>query len=1062
MQSSAESSTPSILTVAFQGEPGAYSEAAAIELLGKAPVRTVGLESFEHCFEALQKGEVDFTLLPMENSLGGSIHANYDMQLRHSFFIVAELNFRVRHCIMALPGVTMEQLKTVYSHPQALAQCDGYLRQLGKNKESRYDTAGSAKLIKKGNLTECAAIASELAAEYYGLNVLDKGIEDDDNNFTRFLLLSKRWLPLKELKPYPCKTSLVFALINYPGCLVTALSAFSSRGVSLTKLESRPDKLRNVGIQLLPIGEDLEEQQIPDVDREILEGLDISNMSDMVAGGYPRRSPSPRSPFEDPGEEMDAEDGKFQFIFYVDCKGSLADRSVQNAIRHLTELATFLRVLGTFPKGGLLVDYVAEAAGADQGSKITHKPRLLRHPSSGVPLKIGILGFGNFGQFLAKTFTKQHEVFACSRTDYSQIANQIGVHFTDDVKSMFRDAQGLDCLVISVSILSFESVLRHVPMELLKHVLVVDVLSVKILPRDVMKVILPPEADILCTHPMFGPESGRCSWKNLPCVYEKVQIGASPNFDLISADRRCERFLDIFRREGCRMVQMSCDVHDEAAAGSQFVTHFTGRMLANLNLRSTPINTKGFETLLTLVDNTCKDSFDLFSALYQCNPNSSAQLEALHMAMRDLTEQLKKSAQKNTGQPVSATELSEFVGRIRPSKTSQTHALALELKRQGKDIVTTLTVGEPDFDPPKPVMDAVVETIKLGLTRYTPVGGWFSLKEAIANDYRTRKNVSYDPNTDILATHGGKQAIFCAVMALCGPQDEVVIPAPCWVSYPEIVRLSGAKPVIVERDPKKDYILQPEDFEAALTERTRIFILCNPCNPTGCTYTIEDLEKLAAVLRKPEYKRVLVLTDEIYERLTYDGVKHHSFASLDGLDERTMLVNGFAKGFAMTGFRLGYLASKNKAIIDAALKLQSQLNSCPSSISQHAGIAALTKVTEDMLEPLYAGLKEKRDKIVSALRDIPHITCPVPKGAFYVFPDVSYYLRKNATSKQGRQISTSTDLCTFLIEEHGLALPPGDAFGAPYGVRFSYAASMEDIEKAVVRFRAGLIELKNA
>lgn len=1050
--------------VAYQGEPGAYSEQAALELLGPS-ILTKGLSSFDAVFEAVSKGDVEFALVPIENSLGGSIHANYDLQLRHKFFTVAEHNFRVRHSLMVLPGVQMNQIRKVMSHPQALAQCDGFLRSNGLTGESSYDTAGSAKMIAQMQLHDCAAIASTLAAEHYGLELLQSGIEDEEENYTRFLLLSKRWLPLQSpgASSFAWKTTMVFSLVNYPGVLVRALSAFSFRDISLTKLESRPDKLRLQGLELVAEGKS-DEQMIPTEDQDLIARLRLSVTS--ATEGNSEAESSITAP-----QDEDASIKRFQFIFYVDIAGSLSDPKVQNAIRHVTEMARYIRVLGSYPRDSILTDYVAEAV--DVPSGVTHsafQSSQVEVASSGSgrsatfagsrKLKIGIIGFGNFGQFLAKTFVRNHSVYGCSRADYSSQAKELGVHFSHTVEEMFAAADGLDCLVISVSILSFEKVVRAIPTELLNNVLVVDVLSVKMLPKNVLQVLLPDSADILCTHPMFGPESGKFSWRGLPCVYEKVRVGRSKLDGFLQSDRRCETFLDIFRKAGCRMVDMSCEMHDEAAAGSQFVTHFTGRMLAQLQLRSTPINTKGFETLLALVDNTCKDSFDLFSALYKCNPNSSAQLEGLEAAMHQIVEQLRQSSDKESQEKeTTGTRLTKFVGRIQPSKTSETHALAIELQRQGQDIVTTLTVGEPDFDPPQPVLDAVVEAAHTGKTRYTPVGGWHELKQAVCNDYAKRKNVQYNPSKDILITHGGKQAIFCAIMALCEEGDEVVIPAPYWVSYPEIVRLSGAKPVIVDREPGNDYILTPDQLRDALTPQTRVLIFCNPCNPTGCTYSKDELEALAAVLREPRYAHVLILSDEIYERLTYDGLEHVSFASLPGMYERTMIVNGFSKGYAMTGFRLAYLASPDARISSAALKLQSQLNSSASSISQFAGIAALEKVPEEMLTPLYDQLRVKRDSIVNALREIPHVVCPVPRGAFYVFPDVSFYLSKGLKSRSGRVINTTTDLCSYLIQDHGVALPPGDAFGASYGVRFSYAAAQEEIDKAVTRFRAGLEEL---
>ncbi|CAK9064829.1 Bifunctional aspartate aminotransferase and glutamate/aspartate-prephenate aminotransferase (PhPPA-AT) [Durusdinium trenchii] len=1030
--------------VAYQGEPGAYSEQAAFELLGRGVVQTKGYPRFDDCFAAVESGAAAMALMPIENSLGGSIHANYDLQLKNKFFVVAEHEFRVRHMLMALPGVKLNDLDKVISHPQALAQCSESMKRLGLKSEVAFDTAGSAKMIRDKQDRKTAAIASALAADYYGLDILEKGVEDDSNNFTRFLLLSKRWMPLVnpglELLPKPVvwKTSMVFSLINDPGVLHKALSVFSLRGISLTKLESRPDKMRNRGLKLV-LSADAMEQRIPANDRELLERLDLEVREEQLS-------------VQDKAGK--ASEGRFQFLFYVDCQASLADRTLQNALRHLAEIAVFLRILGCYPCESVLLDHVAQSVGAEPGQTIksgavTGTGATKEDEAPRERMKIGILGFGNFGQFLAKTFVKSHDVYGCSRRDYTQEAKDIGLAgYGKDAAAMFAAAGGkLDCLVISVSILSFEKVLRALPQDLLRDVLVVDVCSVKRHPKSVMQVVLPEEADILCTHPMFGPESGKHTWRSLPCVYEKVRIAAKS----LERDLRCERFLDIFRNAGCSMVDMSCEAHDEAAAGSQFVTHFTGRMLGNLELQKTPIATKGFETLLDLVENTCKDSFDLFSALYKFNPNSSRQLVGLQQAMQTLIGQLLKASGP---QP---SGLSEFVGRIQPSKTSETHALALELNRQGQDIVTTLTVGEPDFAPPQPILDAVNEAVAQGLTRYTAVGGKFELKEAIAEDYARRKGVQFDPAKGILVTHGGKQSIFCLIMAVCNPGDQVIVPTPYWVSYADIVRMSGATPTFVERAPENDYLMTPEQLEAAIGPSTRMLILCNPCNPTGCLYTREHLEGLAAVLRKPENAHVTVMCDEIYERLTYDGLEHVAFASMPGMAARTFTVNGFAKGFAMTGFRLGYLAGEDHAVISAALKLQSQVNSCPCSISQHAGIAALRKVPDDMLAPLYKQLDDKRGLIVEALRTVPHVVCPVPKGAFYVFPDVSYYLGKGAKSKEtGFVVNTTTDLCKYLIKEHGLALPPGDAFGAPYGVRFSYAASAEDIERAVARLRAGL------
>lgn len=256
------------------------------------------------------------------------------------------------------------------------------------------------------------------------------------------------------------------------------------------------------------------------------------------------------------------------------------------------------------------------------------------------------------------------------------------------------------------------------------------------------------------------------------------------------------------------------------------------------------------------------------------------------------------------------------------------------------------------------------------------------------------------------------------------------------------------------------YCAQPctdDELTCFLILETRMIIMCNPSNPTGALLEKEHLEALATVLRRPEYSHIYILADEIYERLTYDGKSHVSFAALEGMAHRTLTVNGFSKAYAMTGFRLGYVVGPS-GIIDACKKLQSQLNSSPCSISQRAGVVALT-VPDDVLQPLYDGLDKKRQYVLKRLNAIPKVVCPSVSGAFYAFPDVSAYFGSNVKTKAGVPILNTTDLCKYLLEEHLLALPPGDAFGGPYGIRLSYATSMEELEKALNRLEQGLESL---
>ena len=737
-------------------------------------------DSFERCFQALSAGNVDFAMMPIENNRGGTVIDNHDLQLRYPATICAELNFRVRHCLLAPRGTSLADISLVLSHPQALAQCDGFLRRHALQRRKEYDTAGSAKKIRDEGLSGVAAIASRLAAEHYGLEIVEEGIEDDSSNTTRFLLLTKKpllALPAAITDPKivreDMKTSMVFSLEDVTGSLFRALAAFSLRDVFMTKLESRPDTFRKTGHFVLP-----------EMEQSALYGS----------------LPAP--------PELNPKD--FSVVFYVDVIGSVFDIPVANAIKHLAESAPFLRILGCYPRLGKvtpalsaelqLEDDDATAAARAAGAKQAKK------------LKVGIVGFGNFGQFLARTFVKYASVAACNRTDYSEAARKLGVGYYSSVEEMVKGEGQLDVLVISVAILAFEKVVDSLPKDMLKGVLVVDVLSVKVFPKLQLMEKLPAEAGILCTHPMFGPESGKYSWKGLPMVHDKVRVGGD------RMESCCLRFLSMFVAEGCFMVDMDCETHDRQAADSQFITHFIGRMIAKLNLSPTGIATKGFEALLTLRDNTMKDSFDLFSALYLYNLNASASLANIKTAVSDLAEQLKAGQSSPTAaKPSTNLRLSAFINSAKPSKTGEVFGRAAEMRRNNIDVAMTLAVGEPDFAPPQAVLDAATAAVNGGETRYTPVPGTFELRDAIAKDLERRKGIKVDPATQVLVTPGGKQAIFAAILSLCDEGDEVVVPAPYWVSYPEIVRLSRAEPVILQTDPKNAYVVTPIQLAAVLS-----------------------------------------------------------------------------------------------------------------------------------------------------------------------------------------------------------------------------------------------------
>ena len=400
---------------------------------------------------------------------------------------------------------------------------------------------------------------------------------------------------------------------------------------------------------------------------------------------------------------------------------------------------------------------------------------------------------------------------------------------------------------------------------------------------------------------------------------------------------------------------------------------------------------------------------------------------------------------------VSPLHLNPRVAAMQPSATLAMTARAKLRRREGHPVIS-LSAGEPDFETPEAIREAGIRAIRDGYTHYTENAGLLELREAICRKLERDNGLRYEPS-QILCSNGAKQSIALTLSALCRPGDEVLIPAPYWVSYPEMARFAGAEPVVVPTTVDHQYRLDPDALEGAITDATRLLILCYPSNPTGAVYTRDELDALAEVLRRHE--QVYVLSDEIYEYIRFDE-GHTSFAALPGMRARTITVNGFSKGYAMTGWRLGYLAAEAD-IAKAAAKIQGQFTSAPCSITQKAGVAAL----EMGLEPIRAmaeAFRSRRDAVHRRLVALDGVRCPMPGGAFYLFPDVSAYY--GTRSPGGRPIDGSEALCFYLLEEHDVALVHGAAFGEERGVRLSYAASMDDLETALDRLAAGLRALR--
>ena len=399
-------------------------------------------------------------------------------------------------------------------------------------------------------------------------------------------------------------------------------------------------------------------------------------------------------------------------------------------------------------------------------------------------------------------------------------------------------------------------------------------------------------------------------------------------------------------------------------------------------------------------------------------------------------------------------ELSKSVSKINSSATITMSALANKLKSEGQDIIS-LSAGEPDFGTPKHIQEAAIKAIKAGKTKYTNPDGMPELKEAISQKFITENDLKYEA-TQISVGTGGKQILYNALMATLNPDDEVIIPAPYWVSYPDMVKLAGGSPKIIKTASENNYKLRPNDLRASITKKTKWLIFNSPSNPTGAGYTFKELKKLTDVLL--EFPQVHILTDDIYEHLTFGNFKFVTPAQVEPkLYSRTLTCNGVSKGYAMTGWRIGYAGGPEK-IISAMRKIQSQSTSNPCTISQWAALAALTGKKDFILENKII-FEERRDLVVKKLNGINGISCPIPDGAFYVYPDIKQLIGKKTQS--GTVIFNDEQFALSLLEEENVAVVFGAAFGLSPNFRISFATSTHELQIACDRISSFCARLTN-
>lgn len=387
--------------------------------------------------------------------------------------------------------------------------------------------------------------------------------------------------------------------------------------------------------------------------------------------------------------------------------------------------------------------------------------------------------------------------------------------------------------------------------------------------------------------------------------------------------------------------------------------------------------------------------------------------------------------------------LSNRINQLSTSQTLAMAALARELKAQGKDIIS-LSLGEPDFNTPDFIKEAAKKAIDENYSTYSPVDGYLDLRQAICHKFKRDNNLDYKPENIVVST-GAKQSLFNVAQCMINPGDEIILPAPYWVSYYEIIKIAGGIPVEVPTSVETDFKITPQQLENAITPKTKMIWYSSPCNPSGSVYNKEELTALAQVILKHE--NIFVVSDEIYEHINFSGT-FYSIAAVPGMIDRTITVNGVAKAFAMTGWRIGYIGAP-EIIAKACTKMQGQVTSGANSIAQRATIAAVN-ANPEVLKDMVAAFKRRRDLVISLMKDIPNFKINIPEGAFYVFPDVSYYFGKTL---KGKQINNAEDFSMYLLQEANVATVTGEAFGNANCLRLSYATSDDQLIEALRRIK---------
>jgi aspartate/methionine/tyrosine aminotransferase/prephenate dehydratase/prephenate dehydrogenase len=887
------------MKIGYQGQEDCYSYQVSKKYLSENN-ELIGFNKFEDVFISLKNQDIDFALLPIENSLGGTLFMNFDLFYQYNIKIHCEFQYNINHSLYALTK-KIEKVESVISHPQALQQCINNIKKHNFEYNNYWDTTASLVRIKKLRDKSIACIGPPGLSEKYGLKELVTNFNDQEKNVTRFYLVSLKERELfynsilkDNLKIIHDKFSGYVIVKDKIGVLSDYLDKFKQNNYNLTKIESRP-YLGN--------------------DRQV-----------------------------------------FSYIFYLEGQMN------KNSNNNLSKAIPTFNLFGEFP---ILDEFGLKTNSLNK-------------------LKVGIIGFGRFGQFIGEQMVNYgFQVYATSRTNYLELAKDKGIYFLN--KEDFLNLK-LDVVILATSILSFEDVLLSYPSNFWNNKLVVDVLSVKVYPKDIINKHL-ANCNILFTHPMFGPDSAKFSWNDKNFVYWKQLIDNT-------LENEMNLFINFWQDQGCNMIEMSPEEHDRLTANSQFLTHFIGRTLELLDCKNTNVDTDGYKSLIKIKEHSINDSWDLFDALAKYNSMSLETIDKLKYQIFKLEEKLKYPYGKS----------------VKQSETGRVFSKILKLNSEGKEIINS-AIGVPSWYPNLEYNSA-----------YSTAKGNESLISQIVKYYHQKYDISIR-NNNLLITPGAKCGLYLALKMFTQVGTKWLIPTPYWTSYPDMVELCGGDSIFIETNVEDNWNINLEVIETNFSNNLiNGIILCHPNNPTGILYE-ESLIREIVILAKKYNKFVIV--DEVYLSLTNEK---SSYAIGQSYKYKNLIVvSSFSKYWAVPGWRVGWILAEDK-LISNLVKLQSNIFTCAPNSSQEV----CYKLLSDNFSPDLSILRKSNIEISEIFKRKNWILPENKETTMYLFP-VNYNV----------DISKIVDL----LLENGLGVISGKPFGHNNAIRLTLPNNLEELEK---------------